>query len=81
MPRSRRLAGLIHASGPHQGAQMFKFPGALLAAYVCYCIFTGRVVAKSGLGAREVLREEAPGYFWTIIVIYAGLGIALMTVF
>jgi hypothetical protein len=60
---------------------MFKFLGALLAAYVCYCVYTGRVVAKAGPGSREVLREESPRYFWTIIVIYAGLSIALITVF
>jgi hypothetical protein len=28
-----------------------------------------------------VLRDETPGYFWTVIVIYAGLAVALATLF
>lgn len=60
---------------------MFKILGTLLAIYVCYCVFAGRVVAKAGAGSREVLRGEMPRAFWTVIVIYAGLSIALITVF
>lgn len=60
---------------------MFKPIGILLAIYVCYAVVTGRVWAKSGIRAREVVREDTPGYFWTVIVIYAGLSIALLTVF
>ena len=62
-------------------ASMFKVLGAVLALYVCYCVFNGRVVAKAGAGSREVLRDEAPLYFWMVVAIYAGLSLALFTVF
>ncbi len=53
----------------------------LLAIYVAYAVATGGVIAKSGHGARRILREETPRYFWTVIAIYAALAIALATVF
>jgi drug/metabolite transporter (DMT)-like permease len=60
---------------------MFKLIGAVLAVYVCYAVVTGRVMAKAGAGSREVLRDESPGYFWVVIAIYAGLSLALFTMF
>lgn len=53
----------------------------LLAIYVAHAVVTGNVIAKSGPGARRILREETPRYFWSVIVIYAALAIALATVF
>lgn len=60
---------------------MFKLLGVVLAVYVCHAVATGRVIAKAGAGSREVLRDESPGYYWTVIAIYAGLSVALFTVF
>jgi len=60
---------------------VFKLLGAVLAVYVCHAVVTGRVIAKAGAGSREVLRDESPGYYWTVIAIYAGLSLALFTVF
>lgn len=60
---------------------MFKLLGAVLAVYVCHAVVTGRVIAKAGAGSRQVLRDESPGYYWTVIAIYAGLSLALFTVF
>lgn len=60
---------------------MFKLIGTLLVLYVCFAVASGRVLAKAGAGSREVLREESPGYFWTVIAIYAGLSVALVFVF
>ncbi len=60
---------------------MFKALGVVLAAYVCYCVFSGRVLAKAGIGSREVLRDESPLYFWAVVAIYSGLSAALLTVF
>lgn len=60
---------------------MFKALGILLALYVCYSAVTGRVLAKAGYRVREVHRDESPRYFWIVIAIYAGLSIALVTVF
>ena len=60
---------------------MFKAIGAGLALYVVYAAVTGRVVAKAGAGRRDVRRDETPGYFWAVIAVYAGLSLALVTVF
>ncbi len=60
---------------------MFTLLGALLAAYVVYAVASGQVVAKAGVGRRTVRREESPGYYWTVITIYAALAVALFTVF
>lgn len=64
---------------------MFKGIGILVAAYTAWAILNGRVHAKAGIGLRQymdvVTRDERPGYYWTVIVIYAGLSIALLTVF
>ncbi|CAG0929818.1 MAG: hypothetical protein EFKGCFLK_01931 [Rhodocyclaceae bacterium] len=60
---------------------MFKLLGVLLAMYVIHAVVTGSVVAKAGPGKATVLRAESPEYFWIVIVIYAGLSLALLTVF
>ena len=60
---------------------MFKVIGAVLAVYICYAIVNGSVYAKSGPSARNVLREESPGYFWVVIAIYAALSLALVLLF
>lgn len=60
---------------------MFKLLGVLLSGYVVYAVTAGRVVAKSGPWARVVLRHERPRYFWSVIVIYAALAVALLTYF
>jgi len=60
---------------------MFKALGVALAIYVCYAAINGSVFAKSGARGTEVLREETPGYFGAVIVVYAGLSLALVFVF
>ncbi len=60
---------------------MFKLLGALLAAYVVLCVLHGRVHARRGLGGETIVRDDAPGRFWTAIVVYSALTIALFTVF
>ena len=60
---------------------MFKVIGALVALYVCYTIATGRVFARAGLSGRTVSREESPGYFWVVVVVYGLLSLALIFVF
>ena len=57
---------------------MFKVLGALLALYTIYAAAKGEVVAKAGPGARTVLRDESPRYFWCVVAIYAGLALALV---
>jgi hypothetical protein len=60
---------------------MFTALGILLGFYTLYAAFSGEVYAKSGPGGRTVSRAEPPRYFWTVIGIYAGLAVALLTVF
>lgn len=60
---------------------VFKLIGVLFSAYVLYAVFTGSVVAKSGPGSRIVVRSQTPGYFWTVVVIYAALSVALLVYF
>ena len=60
---------------------MFRIIGVLVAVYTLYALFSGRVWAKKGPGAEEILRQESPGYFWTVIVIYFGLSLALVFYF
>lgn len=60
---------------------MFDLLGIVLGCYTFYAVVNGEVYAKSGVSGKTVTRAESPVYFWTIIVIYAGLAIALVTVF
>lgn len=60
---------------------MFKTLGVLVALYTTYAALKGEVYAKSGVWGRTVSRAESPQYFWVVIVIYAALSIALLTVF
>ncbi|MGB7930687.1 MAG: hypothetical protein WCH04_00425 [Gammaproteobacteria bacterium] len=60
---------------------MFKLLGILVGLYTLYAAINGEVYAKSGAWGRTVLRVKSPEYFWVVIAIYAGLSIALITVF
>lgn len=60
---------------------MFKALGVLVALYTVHAIREGEVYAKSGIRGRRVSRDDAPTYFWAVIVTYAVLALALMTVF
>ncbi len=59
----------------------FRALGMVVALYVAYAASTGEVYIKSGLWGRRLQRDESPVYFWVIIVIYAGLSAAMITVF
>ena len=60
---------------------MFKILGGLVILYTLYAASKGEVYAKSGAWGKTILKTETPQYFWTVIFIYSGLGIALLTVF
>jgi len=60
---------------------MFRIIGVMVAMYTLYAVVMGSVWAKAGIGAKEILREETPGSFWTVIVIYIGLSAALIFYF
>lgn len=52
-----------------------------LAAYVVYAAAIGEVWVTQGPFPRRVTRGQEPVYFWTCVTIYAGLAIALATIF
>lgn len=60
---------------------MFRILGLLVGLYTVYAVVTGRVLAKSGPWGTTVTRAESPDSFWVVIVIYAMLALALVTVF
>lgn len=60
---------------------VFKLLGVLVLAYALYAAVAGEVLAKDGWRGRCVRRADSAGYFWTVVIIYAGLGVALLTVF
>jgi len=60
---------------------MFKALGLIVGLYALYAAVAGEVYAKNGAWGRTVSRSESPEYFWIVIAIYAGLALALVTVF
>jgi len=60
---------------------MFEVLGIVLAVYTVYAAFAGEVYAKSGASGRTVSKQDSPAYFWAVLAIYAGLSVALITVF
>lgn len=60
---------------------MFKVLGLLVGLYTLYAAAKGEVYAKSGAWGKTVSRVESPQYFWVVIAIYAGLALALATIF
>lgn len=60
---------------------MFRLLAVLVGLYTLYAAIRGEVYAKSGARARTVSKAESPGYFWTVVAIYAGLSLALLTIF
>lgn len=60
---------------------LFDALGLVLGGYTIYAAVQGRVYAKRGPWGEAIHRDDRPGYFWTVIAIYAGLSVALVTVF
>ena len=60
---------------------MFVLLSIPLAIYVLYAAATGEVWVTKGPFARRVTRAQEPAYFWTCVAIYAGLALALATLF
>lgn len=60
---------------------MFTALGVLLCLYTLYGLIAGEIYVKSGAWGKQVSRADSPQAYWTAIVIYTALAIALMTVF
>jgi len=60
---------------------MFALLGIGVLIYTGYAAWRGEVFAKSAWRGRVVSRARSPEYFWIVVVIYAALGVALLTMF
>lgn len=60
---------------------VFILLGLLLAAYVVQSLFTGTVYAKSGVRGARFRRSENAWHYWSAIVCYGLLSLALLFVF
>jgi hypothetical protein len=60
---------------------MFLLLSIPLAIYVIYAAITGSVWVHQGPFGRRVARAEDPVNFWVGVTIYAGLALALATIF
>lgn len=60
---------------------MFKILGIFVLLYTLFSAATGAVWAKAGISMRKITRQESPGYFWVVIVLYLLLGTVLVTIF
>lgn len=61
--------------------ELFDGIAIFVGLYTARAAMVGEVFAKSGPGGMSVERAERPGYFWTVIAIYAGLTVALFMIF
>jgi hypothetical protein len=60
---------------------VFKTLGVLVLVYTGYAVAIGEVYAKDGWRGRYLSRAATAGRFWSVVVVYAGLGAALLMVF
>ena len=60
---------------------IFKIIGLCVALYVVFAVVAGEVYAKAGVWGRSISRADSPSEYWMTIVIYAGLAVALFTIF
>lgn len=74
------MLGILGVEGVDVMA-LFKVVGVLMAFYTTRSAWRGAVFARSGAWGRMIRRDGAPACFWTVIVIYGLLSLALLTVF
>jgi len=60
---------------------MFKILGVLLLCYVAISFATGKVYARDRMWGRTYRRDENPWNYWSTLVIYFLLAIALFFLF
>jgi hypothetical protein len=60
---------------------LFDLLGGLLAIYTAYAVWTGAVYARHRAWGRSFLRSEAPFNYWSTVVVYTGLALALVFYF
>jgi len=60
---------------------LFKILGVLLACYVVHALTTGAVYARSGAWGRAFRRDEHAWSYWSAIIAYVLLSLALVFAF
>lgn len=81
-PRWRRVDATTRAVAYARPVNaLFALLGVLVLAYAGWSAFSGSVYARHRAWGRRIERSEEPLYFWSVIVIYGLLGVALLTVF
>lgn len=75
-----RGRGTRRYSSPNMNI-LFKVMGVLLACYVASALLHGTMYARSGLWGRTFRRDEHACRYWSAIVAYALLSLALIFVF
>jgi hypothetical protein len=81
---ARRGATTIVNAEPlenHLVSAMFEMLGILLACYTVFALWRGAVFARQGPWGRLFERADEPFHYWSAIVIYAGLSLALVFYF
>jgi hypothetical protein len=58
--------------------ETFRLLGVLLGLYVAYGVANGEVYARSGVWGRTFRRDEDSWSYWSTIVVYCGLTLALL---
>jgi hypothetical protein len=62
-------------------SRMFKILGVLVAVYVAHGFVTGEIYGRSRAWGRTFRRDEEPWKYWSAIISYSLLAIALFFVF
>lgn len=57
---------------------VFRLTGALLGLYIVRCLVRGEVYARSGPWARTFRRDAEAFEYWSTLVVYAALTLALI---
>jgi hypothetical protein len=60
---------------------MFKLLGTLLSIYVVYGFADGKIYGRYRAGGRMFYREADPWLYWSTLVVYSLLAVALILFF
>lgn len=62
-------------------SSVFDLLGVCLACYTAYAAWSGSVFVRYRWWGKSYLRDESPGWFWSSIVMYGVLSVALIVYF
>ena len=59
---------------------MLKILGLIVGIYTLISVISGAVNTRGGFKGRRIFRKRDPQYFWIVIMIYASVSVALLSV-